>query len=690
MKKINYILTDCSRVFAIAFLLLTVNTVVSFAQDKKKEKPAARSKKYSAPSYKSSSGASSKDAIEYEQAVEERKLDIKEADEVSDKNPEKAVEILENTLKSSIKSGDAKSEAESYQVLGEVNLNKGIYNLAIRNFERANSIYTENGDQQPAMEVTYSLALAYAGQGNTKEAIQQLNIYSMYGDKQNNNAISLKGRYKLGEIYMSDKKWQQALSVYQQILSLEKEAKRPNAGNIASVNNKIGQIYGELNQSKQALGYLNAAQTIAESSNNTVILSDINKNIGNELVKSNNYEENLANHLRALQLTRKAGDKESEIKENLAVASAYLYLKKVDESIRYNSAALDLSKRLKNSEQIAEAYRYLAYAYLEKKNVALSSKNYKEYLLRKDSLIAEKQAKVEKMLSSNISLAENQKHIELLEKDIELNQKTIEALTSEKEAKEERLSGQRTVIYSLIAGLLLVIVAAYIVYKNSQKRRIANQLLALKSLRSQMNPHFIFNALNSVNSFISKNDERSANKYLADFSRLMRMVMENSQHDFIHLSQEVEILELYLLLEHYRFQDKFSYSLDVARDIDTDSFDIPPMLIQPYIENAVWHGLRYKEEKGFLKVTITSQSASLLKIRIEDNGIGREKSAELKTHNQKTTKSTGIKNTESRVGLINELFGENLSVQIDDFDTNAEDTGTVVTILVPVFGKTKV
>jgi len=133
-------------------------------------------------------------------------------------------------------------------------------------------------------------------------------------------------------------------------------------------------------------------------------------------------------------------------------------------------------------------------------------------------------------------------------------------------------------------------------------------------LRSQMNPHFIFNALNSVNSFISKNDERSANKYLSDFSKLMRMVMENSQQDFVSLNAEINILELYLGLEHFRFSEKFDFTFDVDSEIDKDAFEIPPMLIQPYIENAVWHGLRYKEQKGKLSIAIQLIENNTIKV----------------------------------------------------------------------------
>src|SRR5204862_3297001 len=114
-------------------------------------------------------------------------------------------------------------------------------------------------------------------------------------------------------------------------------------------------------------------------------------------------------------------------------------------------------------------------------------------------------------------------------------------------------------------------VTSYFIYKNAQASKVANQLLALKSLRSQMNPHFIFNALNSVNHFIAQQDERTANKFLSEFSQLMRLVLENSQEDFIPLNKEQEILSLYLKLEHYRFRDKFDYHVEVDKEINADA-----------------------------------------------------------------------------------------------------------------------
>ena len=199
-----------------------------------------------------------------------------------------------------------------------------------------------------------------------------------------------------------------------------------------------------------------------------------------------------------------------------------------------------------------------------------------------------------------------------------------------------------------------------------------------------MNPHFIFNALNSVNLYIAQKDERTANKYLTDFSRLMRLVLEQSQKDFIPLQQELEMIKLYINLEHDRFKDKFEYELNIDGELDEDSLQIPPMLIQPYIENAIWHGLRYKEDKGLLKIQYKLEGENIL-VRIEDNGIGRKKSREIKTKNQRKTQSTGMYNIESRLRIINSMFNTNISLVVSDLNS---DHGTRVEVVIPIQNST--
>jgi LytS/YehU family sensor histidine kinase len=268
----------------------------------------------------------------------------------------------------------------------------------------------------------------------------------------------------------------------------------------------------------------------------------------------------------------------------------------------------------------------------------------------------------------------------VLRKDKEISMNAINHLMEEDKLKEDALSNHRIMIGLLLFLLVIGTIGGVYILRVSKQRRIANQQLALRSLRSQMNPHFIFNALNSVNSFISENDERSANKFLSEFSRLMRSVMENSEHDFISLSKELEIIRIYMQLEHFRFKDKFNYTIEVDESIDEDALQLPPMLIQPYIENAIWHGLRYKNEIGNLSLSFKLNSDKLV-ITLIDDGIGRTKSAEIKTANQLKNKSTALKNINERINIFNELHKIKIEVIISDVESDG--SGTKVILYIP-------
>jgi LytS/YehU family sensor histidine kinase len=194
-----------------------------------------------------------------------------------------------------------------------------------------------------------------------------------------------------------------------------------------------------------------------------------------------------------------------------------------------------------------------------------------------------------------------------------------------------------------------------------------------------MNPHFIFNSLNSVNQFIAQNKEIEANKYLSSYSSLMRNMMENSSKDFIPIQKEIEQLNKYLELEHLRFNDKFDYLVTIDSNIENENSLIPNMLIQPHIENAIWHGLRYKEEKGSLIVNMNLKS-SFIEVTIEDNGIGVKRSQEIKTKNQRVHQSIGLTNIAERIKLLNDLYNLNISFTINNLTS---ESGTIVNIHIP-------
>jgi LytS/YehU family sensor histidine kinase len=207
--------------------------------------------------------------------------------------------------------------------------------------------------------------------------------------------------------------------------------------------------------------------------------------------------------------------------------------------------------------------------------------------------------------------------------------------------------------------------------------------LRLESLRSQMNPHFVFNALNSVNYFISNNDKVAANSYIADFSRLIRSTLNNLSEDFIPLEQEIESIRDYLRLEHLRFSDKFNYELKNELS-EINRISVFPGLVQPFIENAIWHGVRGLEDRtGLIKVTIKPVNSTMIRCIVEDDGIGR-KQAEIYKNILPGKKSRGIGIVEERLKIISEIKKTSYQVTIDDVNPGEQETGTRAIIDLPI------
>lgn len=241
----------------------------------------------------------------------------------------------------------------------------------------------------------------------------------------------------------------------------------------------------------------------------------------------------------------------------------------------------------------------------------------------------------------------------------------------------------RVFIILIVAGS-----SSYFIYSyNRQLRLKARQQqdeLKLESLRGQMNPHFIFNSLNSINYFISQNDRLAANRYIADFSRLIRSILGNLSQEYIPLAKELESINDYLQLEHLRFGDKFDYEISVDETVSTDEFMVFPGMVQPFIENAIWHGVRGLDgRKGFVRIMFFTEKPGSLSCSVEDDGIGRKLSEAHKSNLPgKTSRGIGI--VLERLRIINHLRNTDFKVTIEDLYPEKEETGTRVCVDIPV------
>ncbi|MEI6411800.1 MAG: histidine kinase [Bacteroidota bacterium] len=224
--------------------------------------------------------------------------------------------------------------------------------------------------------------------------------------------------------------------------------------------------------------------------------------------------------------------------------------------------------------------------------------------------------------------------------------------------------------------------------REAEKAKVRQQMadLEMRALRSQMNPHFVFNALNSVQNFILKNDTREASRYLTKFARLMRLILENSESPVVPLDREIELLRYYTEMEALRFNQHFAFDFQIDTNLSAESVAIPGMLIQPHIENAIWHGLMHKEDAGAkLWVRFIKAENNTIICEIEDNGVGRAKAAELEQDRPKNHRSTGLSNIRTRLELLNAQLANDISLEFNDLhDEMGNATGTKVVVRMPM------
>ena len=201
-----------------------------------------------------------------------------------------------------------------------------------------------------------------------------------------------------------------------------------------------------------------------------------------------------------------------------------------------------------------------------------------------------------------------------------------------------------------------------------------------------MNPHVIFNTLNSIQQYILSNDTNNAVTYLSSFSKLMRRILNNSNERYITLSDEIEALSLYLQLESMRLGNRFNYKIDIAPEIDANNIEIAPLIIQPFVENAIIHGLVPKKDDCFLNIKFSKISGDKILCVVEDNGVGRKYSERVKQERGASHRSYGMSITKRRLETLTKISNDDFSVDVIDlYDDNGMPIGTRVNIIISFY-----
>lgn len=583
-------------------------------------------------------------------------------------SPEQAIQIVRRSLEKSLKSANTTQTAEEYTFLGVLYEDIDQYALALTRYEQANAMWNALGHPQKHAETLNLIGRMQLKLGRGQEALTTfgtcLSIHPL------DDSLRLTCQEGVADAQRLIGLFEQSDTIYRELNSQFKAQRDSLSQSRIYAKQSQNLLYNRNDRLNANIAYSNSISSLPSEireleaygeviAANSALIESAPTNEELFEITSNSSVGNLARKLPSAVILR----------DRIRIAKLSLEKGKFEEA---KEALSDHDLTSVDSKTKADLFKLKSSISFRQNNFSAAAEAYDRYVEANEEVL-EQQGKE---LAQQAAILREQGEVDLLMKDYLLQ-------TSEQKLLKNQVRNQWIFIGLLVALLSAVAIGLWSVRKQSIGRKRANQMLQLKSLRAQMNPHFIFNALTSINNFIAKQDDRSANKYLSDFSRLMRMVLQNSEKEFVSLTEEVELLSLYLKLEHARFGDQFDYEIDISEELDLAEVSIPPMLLQPFVENAVWHGLRYKANKGHLSISIKPASGGSCMIQIQDDGIGRARSKELKTKHQSQYKSTGLENIDGRMALINSLHDTSYQLKIADASPTAEDVGTLVTVTLP-------
>lgn len=562
--------------------------------------------------------------------------------------------------------------------LGNAHIILGDYSKALRYFTDAQHVFenaaaaTDKEQQKGLAKALGSIGIVFSEQSNYAKALQyylkSVKIYEQLRDEEK----CAKLYNNIGIVYKSLASDFKALAYFVKAQKIQEQLADPNIG-ITYTN--IANAYLKQNNPEKAFEYYTKAKSALDQHPNPRALGEWNNNVGLYFKTTKQSEKAILHWNNAIQTFESIEDKFGVGDTYLLLGQLYLEQNKAQQAIALAEKALALAKSIKVLEQQVIAEKLLSDIYAKQNNSAQALLHFKAYSIAKDSLTNEE----------NIRRTVEEEMAFDFEKREAIHQKEIEKrdLLLQEESKRNVLQ----LIFAAVFGLLLFGIA-FLIYNRIQLKKnltLQKELAEYeqKALHLQMNPHFVFNCLGSISSFIVQNGTDSAIKYLSKFSKLMRLTLEYSKESLIPIDKEIESLQNYLELEQLRFNNKFTFSIFKSDEIE-DDMAIPPLLLQPFVENAIIHGVIPKKEIGSIAVRFVLEKDSLL-CTVEDNGIGFNESKALKQHSVVAHKSMALDITKKRLEMIESTTKQKTEFTIEEVkNNNGETQGTKVTLHLPI------
>ena len=518
----------------------------------------------------------------------------------------------------------------------------------------------------------------------------------------------------LSTVYRQTEAIPSALDCAQKAIDLTQSLEQPNENIKRNLNlslSSIGHIYRTLGQYDLAIANFKKSIALEAELDNFHGLAMNYMGIAECLEAQSKLEEALQNYEKTKIFNEKVGSKRINVMSNLGIAHIYVHQGKNNEALQVFESILELSKDLGDMKIVSAIYINIGWAQMQNSQFEEAQHNLNKGLeiAKKYNLLSEMEeaysfladlwefkddfkkskeffleaASVEEIISND----RNRRYLADLISRSETEKKNsqIEVLAKENEIINLKLRRNQNTL--LIGALLLALftLMLYILYRQAQLKSDKKMLtLEQTMLRSQMNPHFLFNSLNSIKLYIINNEKKNAVHYLNKFSKLVRKILEASSLKEIPLAEELETVELYMTIENIRFSNEIQFKIIIDEGIDPHIVKIPSLILQPFLENALWHGLSSKDGDKSILLHLSRGKKGYIDISITDNGVGREVAAKLKESKVLKRKSVGIKITKERLANFSKDFQNTFQLEIVDlFNAKGAASGTEVILHIP-------
>ncbi len=560
--------------------------------------------------------------------------------------------------------------AIAYENIGIIFIKQGEQTKAFSMLDSAMNRYVQTGNKNGIASVISNKGNAQFALGNYENALEYfLESYKMREELEDSLGLA-KISNNLGIIYMSQHEDDKALEWYFKGIAILNAL--GNKGSQVSALNNIGHVYTRKNQYNEAIRYYQQSIMISLSNGNPDGAITAYLGLADIYTTKNNLTTALVYFKKAESLINEIGNVFKQNHMWIIGGSIYEKMENYETAILYNKKALVSSRELGMKQFESNALSSLASCYKKLGRFEEAFNYMNEYSSLNDSMHSDEKIKQIAEMHAKFETENKQKENAILESELKV--KSLELRTNQ------------LLLFGLGGILIFAIILGGLIFRNN-KMKLEHRSLQLeqKLLRTQMNPHFIFNALITIESYIYENEPKLAGKYLSDFSRLMRLILDSSVQEFIPLKKELETLRFYLELQKLRMDDNFTYTIDTTLIEDLDDVNIPPMLTQPFIENAIEHGFRGKSTHGHIGIDYKLVGENDLQITVTDNGTGINHIQQVNTDTNIFHRLSAIQITKERLVVLNKSKHKKVQFHITDIsDEGGIGTGTKVVFTVPL------